>query len=367
MNRHQQTKAEIYPLTGIRAAAALWVVTFHMQGQIEEAYPSLRFLISPIVSHGYLGVDLFFILSGFIIHYNYSERLSTFSLSAYREFLWMRLARLWPVHLVLLGIFALLIWVRSMRGIAPSNPELYTTLDFVKNIFLVHSWAIPLEISWNVPAWSISCEWLAYIFFPLLIVSRSNSPASYRGIAIAVSALIITAAACQVLHAEGNARHGVIRIAGEFIAGCGLCHVFRSGSARNLPWRQIVPGLILTVFLGSHLILPALGMVSYWCVPLLGAMILGLAHQQCIVSRLCSTKLMLFGGYISYSIYMVHELCLIGLRGSHFLVGKAFGPVANLTGIIAVAVLMYYFVEEPCRQKMRRAFPRHKRQNFNVS
>lgn len=357
---HQKITSEIYSLTGIRAAAALWVVAFHLQARFDDAYPSLGRLIAPIVSHGYLGVDLFFILSGFVIHYNYADRLSKFSFPAYLEFLWLRLARLWPVHGVVLGLFALLLWVQHMVGKSSGKPELYTTLDFVKNLFLVHGWSIPLRGSWNVAAWSISCEWLAYIFFPVFIISRSQAARPIRALVVAATGLIGTALACQCLRADGGIIYGVVRIAGEFIAGCGLCHIFCSGVARSLPWRQIVPVTIIAVLVGTHFVLPALGLVSYWSVPLLGVMVLGLAHQQCIVSRWCSCKAMLFGGYISYSIYMVHELCLIVLKNAPLHISKGFALVVDMAAIITVSILMYYFVEEPCRKAMRRIYPWHK-------
>lgn len=366
MARDQKLKPEIYPLTGIRAAAAIWVVLFHMQTQLAESYPRLNFLIAPIVAHGYLGVDLFFILSGFIIHYNYVTRLTEFSMSAICEFLWMRLARLWPVHAVILILFALLLWVQRLHGMSPAQPELYTASGFLRNLFLVHSWAIPLKISWNVPAWSISCEWLAYLLFPFLVVSRLCTASARQSAIVATLALACTALVCQKLHAAGNANFGVVRIAGEFIAGCALCHIFRADITNRFPWQYIVPLAILSVFIGPYFVLPAFGLVAFWCIPLLGVIVLGLAHHRCFISRLCSTKLLLFGGYISYSLYMVHELCLILLKRADARLGGMLAPFVDLLAVVTAAVLFFYFVEEPCRKAMRNVFPRHKQQPYPV-
>jgi peptidoglycan/LPS O-acetylase OafA/YrhL len=366
MARDQTLQPEIYPLTGIRALAALWVVVFHMQARLVESYPDLNLLIAPIVAHGYLGVDLFFILSGFIIHYNYAERLTRFRISVICEFLWMRLARLWPVHAVVLILFAFLLWMQRLQGIVPAQPDLYASSDFLRNLFLIHSWAIPLKISWNVPAWSVSCEWLAYLLFPFLVISKLCTTSARCSAVVASVALVGTALFCQKLHAEGNASYGVVRIAGEFVAGSALCHIFRSDLTKRFPWQYIVPFAIVTVFVCSHFVLPAFGLVAFWCVPLLGIIVLGLAYHRCCVSRLCSSKLMLFGGYISYSLYMVHELCFIVLKRADAPFGKLLAPIVDLLVVVTTSVLLFYFVEEPCRKAMRNLFPSHKQQPYPV-
>ena len=69
MSDNLTDRNEIYPLTGVRAVAAIWVVLYHMESMLVRSYPDLYFVIKPVVETGYLGVDLFFILSGFIIAY----------------------------------------------------------------------------------------------------------------------------------------------------------------------------------------------------------------------------------------------------------------------------------------------------------
>ena len=117
---------EIYPLTGVRALAALWVLLFHLHEKLDSAFPGFRFLFDPVILHGYLGVDLFFILSGFIISYNYAQRFSVFRISTYLEFLWMRFARLWPVHFVILTMYAALLLGGNHFGISSKHSYLYS-------------------------------------------------------------------------------------------------------------------------------------------------------------------------------------------------------------------------------------------------
>jgi peptidoglycan/LPS O-acetylase OafA/YrhL len=98
-----QTK-HILPLTGMRLFAAGWVVLYHFQGWLLMLFPFLHPL-APFFGLGYNAVPFFFLLSGFILSHNY---FSVYSVSYHPKFVFLRFARLWPVHfttlvLVILG------------------------------------------------------------------------------------------------------------------------------------------------------------------------------------------------------------------------------------------------------------------------
>lgn len=359
---------EIKPLTGIRAAAALWVVLYHTQKELQHSFPQFYLLVSPLIAHGYLGVDLFFILSGFIIYYNYAGRLTPFRLSAYGEYLWMRLARIWPVHMTILLLYAVVVTGAHLKGWVPAHPEIYSLRDFIRNVLLIHAWAIPDRVSWNGPAWSISCEWLVYLLLPIFLMTRTVSERPFNLFLQVLVALLGTATICQNLNDTGGVQNGVIRVIGEFFGGCGLCRIYHSGIGSGYPWNFIVPLAFLAIVGVCHFIFHFVGLMAYWCVPLLGVIILGLAYNQGIAARFFSTKVMLFGGYTSYSLYMVHLPCLIvlGNLGGHFHLPIMTSEPVCLLVMISVATAMFYLVEEPCRMAMRKVYPWHKQQPYPV-
>lgn len=100
-----EIKAEIKALTGLRGVAAIYVVAYHMTGHWKQP-PWL----TTFIKHGYLSVDLFFILSGFVMALTYGGLfIDRFRWSDYRRFLLVRLARVYPLYLLMTLITLILI------------------------------------------------------------------------------------------------------------------------------------------------------------------------------------------------------------------------------------------------------------------
>ena len=123
--------------------------------------------LAPFYGHGWLGVQAFWALSGFIFFWKYGQAVADGWVAAGR-FAWLRFSRLYPLHLVtLLAMLPLIAWYRSQTG----QDYVYTHNDaehFVLQLFLASDWAGRSEWSFNGPIWSISIEVLAYaVFFAL--------------------------------------------------------------------------------------------------------------------------------------------------------------------------------------------------------
>ena len=163
---------EIKALSGLRIVAAVWVVLFHFRPLLEQAAPGFRSALAPVLNCGAQGVDLFFILSGFVLTWTYLDRMGdSWSTRATLHFLWLRLARVWPVYLVTLHLAAAWIIFTLYVGHEPSKAvDQLNAVSYVRQVFLVQLWFQPYfdGSSWDGPAWSISAEWLAYLLFGVL-------------------------------------------------------------------------------------------------------------------------------------------------------------------------------------------------------
>jgi peptidoglycan/LPS O-acetylase OafA/YrhL len=355
-------RAEIRALTGIRGFAAVWVVLFHLGWNgMYEAFPRLE-AIRPLAQTGYLGVDLFFILSGFILTWNYGEALADWRPREHVRFEIVRLARIYPVHLATLVVIAAAVAVEktALRG-GPWLGARYDPRLLPQHVLLVQAW-VPGLASWNVPSWTISAEWAAYLAFPLFCpaVARIRSAAA----AIAGAALLM-AATVWSLRALGfgdalttDNPGGLVRIAGEFGAGCLLCRAFVLAGDGAARW--------------SWLALPSLGAIAAavvlnradpWAMPAFGVLIVSLAADRGAVARFLGAPWNLLLGRASYSLYMTHWLVLGFVS---MWTGRAdLGPDASLARRVAwlavttaslagAALVTWRFVEEPARRSIRR-------------
>src|ERR1700759_4633296 len=165
---------EIKALTGLRIIAAVWVVLFHFRPMLSDASPDFRDALAPVLNCGAQGVDLFFILSGFVLTWNYLDRMGwSWSTRSTLHFLWLRLARVWPVYLVTLHLAALWgIFTLHVGHVPSQGIDRFTAVSYVRQVLLVQLWFQPFfdNSSWDGPAWSISAEWLAYILFGVLVL-----------------------------------------------------------------------------------------------------------------------------------------------------------------------------------------------------
>lgn len=351
---------QILPLTSLRFFAAAWVVVFHFREKLEAMLPSFQAL-RPLSETGDLGVDLFFILSGFIIAHNYGDRMARPTSSAYRRFLGLRLARMYPVHLFTLLVVAVLV-----AGAHATERDLngsFTAFGFARQLALgsVVRAADAMK-DWNYPAWSISAEWIAYLSFPLLALAFQRVRRTAEASIIAASVVLVY---FGVL-AAGVPNHPLLRIAALFTVGVLLLRVFRNLSS-GPGWDAVVlvaVGVAAAVAVGTEGdVRDRLLVLTF--VP----MVLGLALVDGPVRRVMSVPVLRFLGEASFSLYMTHAIVEMVSRRVLSMEDHAASPLAVRLGIVAVYVAVlaavaigtYVVVERPSRDQWRRRLMREGR------
>jgi len=346
-SQSNQPKA-ILSLTGVRGFAAIWVVFYHMRDLFNEAFPDFD-ILNRAIQTGYLGVDLFAFLSGFIIAYIYGSRLKTPSVKSLRRFMWLRFVRTYPLHIFILGLF-IAMYVLQM-GVS-SLVLLPNDKSLIYQIFLLNGLGIEDKWAWNVPSWSLSAEWACYVIFPILAPFIARVKNGYMAMLMAGLTLIATIMTMTYLGSpdfDSSLKWGLIRIAGEFFTGCWLYRIHKSGLLNRLPmgWIGLLSGLaVIYLLLFTHFVGPVI------C--LFALMILCLAQDKQPLKWLFGNPISLYLGEISYSVYMLHWIVIVyaaPLGLDQLSIGWQILTIFMI--IMMGSALTYHFVEQTSRRKLR--------------
>lgn len=375
-------------LEGLRGVAALAIVLYHLRHQIaillDNLIPGSAALLMPLLLDGRLAVDLFFILSGFILSHVYLGARAPLAPAPWRRYLLFRVARIFPLHLFMLALWVpytllLVTLVHPEQSFAARSGGIDAIAE---RLFLIHMWwhgRTPLVL--NVPDWSISVEWALYLVFPAVVLALR---AAARGSDDAGRALIPAGAALGLLAAALAAAYVVIAVQGsgiygygyvwlfrggcEFLAGVALWQLFARGYGADPRWRRFgVPLALLSILLACYL---AEG--DWWVLPGLALLLFveaGRGRDPAARGGLLARPAALWLGRVSYALYLGHWLVLQSLTGmiKHAglrllgvdpwvvapLATSALVVTAGVALSLVFAALLHRWIEVPARHRLR--------------
>lgn len=376
----------IRQLTGIRFVAAFWVFAYHLQGPFNVLGLLSIPVLGDVMRVGRLGVDLFFALSGFILTHTYLTRMGPKLRGGDTvRFWWLRLARIYPVHLVMLIVAGLAVFAQARVLGEDIDRDWWNPIDFVKNLLLIQEWGPNPERGWNFVAWSLSMEWLAYLAFPLLVLVLWRMHKKIPTFVLVIAWFAVLAPLVGYGLGTSDPYYtdnwgSTYRIASEFTAGA-ITYLIVQRLARRedrvqrpAEWLSaVLPVLVVAgaVFLAwlpaaqppANAVNPdAEPLPPYFhlsLVPLLVAWIGALALARGGMARALSTKTLVLGGFISYSLYMTHLVWMGLWRAGMSVAGidggvlYALGVAILIGGALIIAWIMWRVVEEPAREWMR--------------
>jgi len=347
------TLFEIRTLTGLRGFAALWVVLLHYRyGVLADQYGAWAFFFR----RGYLGVHMFFVLSGFILSYVHRRNFITgLDWHAALRFLWLRLARIYPVHIAMLFCVAW-VFIPLTVGLQPYD----TAFTFLLNVFLIHAWGFTDGVTWNEASWSISTEWFAYLCFPILALVTATL--RRRGWALSLLACGILYLASRVLAAKVLPAHELIGFHyGISLFSFTLLFVFGfllHGLAYTIEKAPRFYNTSVGVAAAATLAIALLPVTYEWfMLPVtFGLMILGLYRANGVTAAIFGNPVSFYLGRISYSLYMTHiavywcldYFMLTPINEVHLL--------PEICVAIVVASVVHHKIEVPSRRLMREDF-----------
>lgn len=344
-------------LTSVRFFLALGVVLFHYQ--LQWPWPSMEY--TGLLDRARLGVDVFFILSGFVLTHAYRRALDEGRLN-YRRFLVARFARIYPAHLAVLAFVLVMVGAASAVG-AEFDRNLYNPAGLLTTLLLVQAWGPEvITAEWNGPAWSLSAEWFAYLLFPAFAwigLRLRNRPV----VLLALTAVVFAAVDQlyralfddTVVHAEANL--GVLRIIPEFLYGIAL---YRLGEPLRPSRRAAVAGASVSALL--LLSLMHFKADDRLVVVAAGPLVLALALLSRTASEgVLAQRWLRESGEASYALYLVHFPLLIAWKGVvSVLTGKpsnyvfAWWEIGCLLALtLAAAFALHYLIERPARRRIR--------------
>ncbi len=345
-----QSPVDLRPLTALRFMAALWVVLYTFWPNLDVGF------LPNLAAKGYLGVELFFVLSGFILSHVYLHAFAEKRFS-YRGFLWARIARVYPLHVfTLLGVMALGLTAVAVGMSIDASVLSWKSLP--AHLLMLHAWGLAGEAGWNHPSWSISAEWFAYLAFPLFTLAawplRKRPWVATAGAAVFLMGLY---AAFERLTGfpltEATFRWGALRIVPCFAYGCALYLVYRRAPLPRA-------GLLAT---SAAVVMVASASVLAWdavTVLAAGLLILALASIPDGKAGWLGSKPAVYLGEISYSVYMVcapWQILAVNLAARatgaedkrlHLLVW-----LGIILGLIIAAAATYHLIERPARKALR--------------
>lgn len=353
-----QTPKSLPGLTGLRGLAALWVVLYHYCSLYLPALDAGW--LGGLMSRGYLAVDLFFLLSGFVLAHVYSDAAERKGFAFFRAFMRARVARIYPLHLLVLALFVAMAF--AVRGIHYVKDGYYYPLPLsgprslealVANVLMLQGLKAS-DLSWNYPAWSISVEFAAYLVFPLAIgllwrlSGRSLTVATFAAFA-AIWALAYVAGGDMN---QWDGPMAIWRCLPQFFLGCICYRVYRDGLIDVRPWA----GLLLSVTL-LMLYVDCRDVLVVTTFPLI---ILCAVSARGVSGRVLNAPPVVLLGEISFSVYLVHGLVqhatthalnALDLDQTEFSVAHSWMALAlMLLAVFVLSIASYRLFERPMRR-----------------
>ena len=354
---------EILPLTGLRALAAIAVVVHHI-----KTPPSAPHWMWSIAHSGFIGVPLFFMLSGFVLAYNYPGLDASHPRSVLRFWI-ARVARVMPLY------WAALAWVvlsREFKNV-PQDDSLWM------HVSAVQTWSSDPDVAismYNAPGWSIGVELFLYALFPLLIpviagIARRRPSALLLVLGITF-AIQVGIWAYFALRGWGNLpdidpraavrwlyRFPPTRLP-EFVVGMTIAFLHRRRTPRSDRHASLIQGGIVVFTLAMSALrdmdsqaLSAAFYGTLWTIPF-GLLIFSLAGGRGFLARFLSTPGMVALGAASYALYITHRGLLPGLGMGYVKTASGIWPYVAILVVLALTMLIaegaHRYVEVPCRR-----------------
>jgi peptidoglycan/LPS O-acetylase OafA/YrhL len=357
---------QIDSLTGVRGIAAMWVVLLHGISYVNTS-AVLPAYVENLIIKGWLGVDLFFILSGFVISYVHQSDFLQLNGSDISRFLKLRIARIYPAHFTATMVLIPVVFgatLFSIYSIPQGAESQYSLSKLFYSLLLINGWGFPDSIGWNVPSWSVGSEWFAYLCFPIIAFAYNKIKNPWHHLLLIIlifSTMVLLAALLNDMQKYMLDEYlSLTRIASEFVIGCSLYNIHARLQNHYFFDLTAIFAAVLVI------VIAALGLSSFYDFLIIIAfalLLLSLSRSVDFAAKLFSNRTLLYLGRISYSIYLAHATILMVFNQIFKrLVSPDVGDTVYLVAFYSIYIacsilaghLLFTLIEKPARNYLRR-------------
>lgn len=332
-----------------------------------------HFRTSALIENGWLFVDFFFVLSGFVIGVAHGASAPTYL--ALRRFLLKRIFRLYPLHLVTLGLMAVLLIARyayDPRGTVVGygiNREWMGLL--IANLFLAQCWGFSARTILNDPSWSISVEFVAYIAFGLVCLQLTGARRRTAAMMALSTMSLLILVIFRDASLEGDATFRLARCLYGFGIGTLSWYVCqRVPASLSTSFAVLLQPFFVILIVAMLFLVQVNGHITLLMPWLFAPLIITMAKdRRSFIRRSLELSIPVALGRLSFSIYLTHSFLLAtaGAVIARMLIGyrpEGLIPLdpylgdlltmAMLIATITLSIATERFVERPWREKGRR-------------
>jgi peptidoglycan/LPS O-acetylase OafA/YrhL len=343
--------ADIRALTGVRGVAAAVIVAYHFGDVQLFGGGNIAYYRIP---HGYLPVDLFFMLSGYVIGLTYRDAFGSGSLKNYATFMLKRVARLYPAYLAI----GLLYVAKIAAGLSGQDTlSMFSPSDIVGNLLMMTGWGLYIHPLIGV-SWAASAEMGSYLLVPLLMLVTIRRSQLVCGFAVLAALVAIYAVSISGRGSSGpldvvngNSFYPMLRAVAGFTLGLAMFRFAGVLDRLSMTAQDVLLTVILVAIITTVSLAAGDRLLYLLFIPLVAV----LSRDGRLAQALFGNALVYRLGIISYSIYLIHPLFVsfavrawrdFGQTEAAYLLASAVCFLA----IWLLSELSYRFVEMPGRK-----------------
>jgi peptidoglycan/LPS O-acetylase OafA/YrhL len=342
---------DIRALTGVRGVAAAVIVAYHFGDVQLTGGGNVAYFRIP---HGYLPVDLFFMLSGYVIALTYRDAFNDGHLRNYASFMLKRVARLYPAYLAI----GLLYVAKIAAGLSGQDTlSMYSLSDIVGNILMMSGWGLHIQPLVGV-AWAASAEMGSYLLVPLLLPLTVKRSPALCGLVVVAALLAIVAVSLSGRGSSGpldvvngNSFYPLLRAVAGFTLGMAIFRFAGALDRLSATAQDALLAVILAAILITEILAAGDRLLYLLFIPLVAV----LSRDGRLAQALFGNALVYRLGIISYSIYLIHPLFVsFAVRAwRHF--GQTEAVYLGATAVCFMAIwllseMSYRLIEMPGRK-----------------